>query len=240
MRRRVVVAGGAVVALLAGGGAVVAAAGTPAAVHREDRFLEVSEGVRIDTSFFTAGGSGRRPAILLAHGFGGSKESERSRAEELARDGYAVLTWSARGFGQSSGQIGLNEPEREVADVSRLVDWLAQRPEVQLDGEGDPRVGVTGASYGGAVSLLAAAYDKRIDAIAPQITWWNLADALFPQAAQGSSAVAATPVARPAPPLWRRSSCPPRTCPTSARAAARAVRAAGRRCSARPASARGR
>ncbi|KIQ61767.1 ABC transporter ATP-binding protein [Kitasatospora griseola] len=167
---------------------MVAVAGEPAAVHREDRFLEVSEGVRIDTSFFTGSRSGRRPAILLAHGFGGSKESERQRAEELARAGYAVLTWSARGFGQSSGQIGLNQPEREVADVSRLVDWLAQRPEVQLDGEGDPRVGVTGASYGGAVSLLAAGYDGRIDAIAPQITWWNLADALFPQAAQGSSA----------------------------------------------------
>ncbi|MFD8482419.1 alpha/beta fold hydrolase [Kitasatospora sp. NPDC059673] len=188
VRRRVVVAGGAVVGLLVGGGAVVAAVGEPGAVHREDRFLEGADGVRIDTSFFSAGGAGRRPAVLLAHGFGGSKEGERQRAEELARAGYAVLTWSARGFGQSSGQIGLNEPEREVADVSRLVDWLAQRPEVQLDGEGDPRVGVTGASYGGAVSLLAAGYDKRIDAIAPQITWWNLADALFPQAAQGSSA----------------------------------------------------
>ncbi|MFI9786552.1 alpha/beta fold hydrolase [Kitasatospora sp. NPDC051984] len=191
MRRRGLVAGGVGVALLVGGGVAVAGAGAPVGVHREDRFLEVPDGggaVRIDTSFFTSGGAGRRPAILLAHGFGGSKDGERARAEELARAGYAVLTWSARGFGESSGQIGLNDPEREVADVSRLVDWLAQRPEVQLDGEGDPRVGVTGASYGGAVSLLAAGYDKRIDAIAPQITWWNLADALFPQAAQGSSA----------------------------------------------------
>ncbi|RKE18636.1 alpha/beta fold hydrolase [Streptomyces sp. TLI_171] len=192
-RRRAVLAGGAVAVLLVGGGAF-AVAGEPAQVHREDRFLELPEAagssgsVRIDTSFFTSGGSQRRPAVLLAHGFGGSKEELRSRAEELARDGYAVLTWSARGFGKSSGQIGLDQPEREVADVSGLVDWLAQRPEVQLDAAGDPRVGVTGASYGGAVSLLAAGYDSRIDAIAPQITWWNLADALFPQAAQGSSA----------------------------------------------------
>ncbi|MEV4561909.1 alpha/beta fold hydrolase [Kitasatospora sp. NPDC049285] len=192
-RRRAAVAAVVVAALLVGGGAV-AMAGEPAAVHREDRFLELPEvagsaqTVRIDTSFFTSGGSERRPAVLLAHGFGGSKDDERARAEELARAGYAVLTWSARGFGHSTGRIGLNQPEREVADVSRLVDWLAQRPEVQLDGAGDPRVGVTGASYGGAVSLLAAGYDTRIDAIAPQITWWNLADALFPQAAQGSSA----------------------------------------------------
>ncbi|MFJ5231681.1 alpha/beta fold hydrolase [Kitasatospora sp. NPDC088391] len=189
-RRRAVLAGGVAVGLLVGGGAF-AVAGEPAGVQREDRFLEMPDGagsVRIDTSFFTSGGAGRRPAVLLAHGFGGSKEDLRARAEELARSGYAVLTWSARGFGKSTGQIGLDRPDAEVADVSRLVDWLAQRPEVQLDGPGDPRVGVTGASYGGAVSLLAAGSDPRIDAIAPQITWWNLADALFPQAAQGSSA----------------------------------------------------
>ncbi|GAA3303840.1 hypothetical protein GCM10020295_53450 [Streptomyces cinereospinus] len=43
-----------------------------------------------------------------------------------------------------------------------------------------PRVGMTGGSYGGAVSLLAAGHDDRVDAIAPAITYWNLADALFP------------------------------------------------------------
>ncbi len=90
------------------------------------------------------------------------------------------MTWSARGFGKSGGKISLNAPDREVKDVSRLIDWLAGRPEVQLDGKGDPRVGITGASYGGAVSLLAAGYDKRVDAVAPEITYWNLADALFP------------------------------------------------------------
>ncbi|KOG90835.1 ABC transporter ATP-binding protein, partial [Streptomyces varsoviensis] len=58
--------------------------------------------------------------------------------------------------------------------------WLAKRPEVRLDKPGDPRVGVAGASYGGALSLLAAGYDRRVDAIAPQITYWNLADSLFP------------------------------------------------------------
>ncbi|CAM5568601.1 ABC transporter domain-containing protein OS=Streptomyces antimycoticus OX=68175 GN=SANT12839_087470 PE=4 SV=1 [Streptomyces antimycoticus] len=67
-----------------------------------------------------------------------------------------------------------------MADARRLIDWLAKRPEVRLDGQGDPRVGVAGASYGGAISLLAAGYDRRVDAIAPEITYWNLADALFP------------------------------------------------------------
>ncbi|MFJ2112907.1 MULTISPECIES: alpha/beta fold hydrolase [unclassified Streptomyces] len=169
----------AAAAVLVGAGTWTAVASdSPPAVHREDQVMEMP-GARIETSYFTAG-SGRRPAVLIGHGFGGNKDDVRAQAEKLARDGYAVLTWSARGFGKSTGEIGLNDPDHEVKDVSRLIDWLAKRPEVQLDAKGDPRVGMTGASYGGAVSLLAAGYDKRVDAIAPQITYWNLADALFP------------------------------------------------------------
>ncbi|MER7678809.1 CocE/NonD family hydrolase [Streptomyces sp. NPDC096934] len=179
-RRRWTTAAVAAVAVLAGAGTWTAAASDDGpAVHRADRVMAMRDGVRIDTSYFTAG-SGRRPAVLIGHGFGGSKDDVRQEAEKLARDGYAVLTWSARGFGRSGGRIGLNAPDAEVADVSKLIDWLAARPEVRLDKAGDPRVGVTGASYGGAVSLLAAAHDPRVDAIAPSITYWNLADALFP------------------------------------------------------------
>jgi ABC-2 type transport system ATP-binding protein len=171
----------AVLLVLAGAGTWTAVASDEApAVHRTDRILDMGGGVRIDTSYFTTGSGGRRPAVLLAHGFGGSKDDVKDEAVGLARDGYAVLTWSARGFGRSTGKIGLNDPKGEVADVSRLIDWLAKQPQVQLDRPGDPRVGVTGASYGGAISLLAAGYDHRVDAIAPSITYWNLADALFP------------------------------------------------------------
>lgn len=168
--------------VLAGAGTWTAVASDDAPpVHRADRVMDMGDGVDIDTSYFTAGStSDRRPAVLLAHGFGGSKDDVKAQAEQLARDGYAVLTWSARGFGESTGKIGLNDPEGEVADVSKLIDWLAKRPEVQLDKSGDPRVGVTGASYGGAIALEAAAYDQRVDAIAPAITYWNLSDALFP------------------------------------------------------------
>ncbi len=171
----------AAVVVLAGAGTWTAVASDdPPPVRRTDRMMSVGDGVRLDTSYFTAGSGGRRPAVLLAHGFGGSKADLRQQAESLARDGYAVLTWSARGFGRSTGKIGLNDPDGEVADVSRLIDWLARQPQVRLDKAGDPRVGMAGASYGGAVALLAAGHDDRVDAIAPSITYWNLADALFP------------------------------------------------------------
>ncbi|MER6343123.1 CocE/NonD family hydrolase [Streptomyces sp. NPDC001595] len=180
-RPRRLLAAGAAVAVLAGAGTWTAVASDdPPAVHRADRVMDVGDGVRLDTSYFTSGATGRRPAVLLAHGFGGSKADARQQAEELARDGYAVLTWSARGFGKSTGKIGLNDPDGEVADVSELIDWLAEQPQVRLDKAGDPRVGMAGGSYGGAVSLLAAGHDPRVDAIAPAITYWNLADALFP------------------------------------------------------------
>ncbi|MFC1438437.1 alpha/beta fold hydrolase [Streptacidiphilus sp. N1-10] len=186
--RRALFAGAVAAALLVGAGTWTAVADHgPAPVQRTDQVLALPESpgssttVRIDTSYFTSGSPGvRRPAVLLAHGFGGNKDDLTGEAQTMARQGYAVMTWSARGFGASGGDIGLNDPQREVADVSGLIDWLAKQPDVQLDAPGDPRVGIAGASYGGAVALLAAGYDKRVDAIAPEITYWNLSDALFP------------------------------------------------------------
>ena len=157
-------------------------------VRGQDHTITVVDGpaddqrVAIDATFFPPAGGGKAPLVLLGHGFGGSKQSVREQAEYLARQGYAVLTWSARGFGRSGGQIALNSPDYEVKDVRQLIDWAAKRPEVLLDAEGDPRMGMTGGSYGGAIALMTAAYDSRVDAIVPQITWHDLADALFPNA----------------------------------------------------------
>ena len=179
---------------------VPAGAATTAAV--QEQRIDVPGGpgvtgtVSLDTSLYLPAVT-PAPAVLVAHGFGGSKASVDADARDLAARGFVVLTWSARGFGASGGQIALDSPDHEVADASRLVDWLAQRPEVVQDGPGDPRVGVTGGSYGGALSLLLAGYDKRIDAIAPVITWNDLGQALFPQTAFSQTATA-TPLDTPA------------------------------------------
>ncbi|MEU8105441.1 alpha/beta fold hydrolase [Nonomuraea muscovyensis] len=157
-------------------------------VRGQDQRITVVDGpaddqrVEIDATFFAPPGGEKAPAVLLAHGFGGSKQSVRGQATRLVQDGYAVLTWSARGFGRSSGQIALNSPDYEVKDVKQLIDWLAKRPEVQLDATGDPRVGIAGGSYGGSIALMTAAHDQRVDAIVPSITWADLADSLFPDA----------------------------------------------------------
>ena len=181
-----------VVLLVAAAVTVVIVVRQPVPVTARTLRIAVTDGpghdqhVSLDATFFTPPGHGRVPAILLAHGFGETKDAVRPEAEQLARAGFAVLTWSARGFGRSTGQVALDAPDYEVSDVEQLVSWLARQPRVRLDGPGDPRVGITGASYGGALALLAAAYDHRIDAVVPQTTWYNLATALFPNAASGA------------------------------------------------------
>ncbi len=144
--------------------------------------------VPLDTTLYTPDTATRvhpAPAVLIAHGFGATKDSVVSQARKLARRGYVVLAWTAEGFGSSGGQIHLDSPDWEVTDARRLLDWLADRPEVRRDGPGDPRVGVVGDSYGGALALLLAAADHRVDAIVPQITWHDLGGSLFPESSGG-------------------------------------------------------
>lgn len=185
----------------------VAAAPPPGGVgtvRSEDLRIEVRDGPArdqpqsLDATLWLPATTGPAPAVLVAHGFGGSKQSVAAEARTWAERGYVALAWSARGFGASTGQIALNSPDHEVADAAALVDWLAARPEVRQDAPGDPRVGATGASYGGALSLLLAGYDRRVDATIPVITWNDLGQALFPDRA--GAPPAATPAASAAEP----------------------------------------
>jgi len=188
-RRRLISA--AVVVVLLGGLVGVAAWPDRASYRTEELRIDVRTGpagdqpVTLDATYYqprSATSSARVPAILLAHGFGGTKTSVAADAKDLADLGYAVLTWTAQGFGRSTGEIHLDSPDWEVRDAQRLLDWLAARPEVRLDGPGDPRVGVVGGSYGGGLALMLAGQDQRVDAIVPMITWNDLSRAFLPEA----------------------------------------------------------
>lgn len=128
------------------------------------------------------------PALVLAHGFGGSKDSVATEAEYLADRGFVVLAYTARGFGQSTGAISMNSPDFEIADASFVIDYLATLDTVTQDGPDDPRVGFAGGSYGGALSLMAAGYDDRVDAVSADITWNDLQTSLFGQSVSNAPA----------------------------------------------------
>jgi ABC-2 type transport system ATP-binding protein len=121
--------------------------------------------------------------ILRGHGWGGAGETQDDPSGTLLKlvgNDYAVMTWDSRGFGQSGGEANIDDPGFEVRDASALVDRLAQRPEIAQNGPGDPRLGMTGESYAGGIQLALAAFDRRIDVIAPEITWNDLRYSLFP------------------------------------------------------------
>jgi ABC-2 type transport system ATP-binding protein len=195
------VAAGLVVVLAAAGGLVWLNSGDdPAEVSTRELTLTGAQGpgdaaaVKLDATLYLPEET-PAPAVIVAHGFGGSKQSVDSDARELAQRGFVALAYSARGFGRSEGQISLNSPQYEVADASRIVDWLGEQPEVTQDGADDPKVGVTGGSYGGSLSLLLAGTDKRVDALAPVITYNDLSQALLPNSATTDDTVPGTPAA---------------------------------------------
>src|SRR4051794_25063328 len=127
--------------------------------------------------------SHRVPVILRTHGWGGSGEQAdglSGTSKALLGADYAVLTWDERGFGQSGGDANIDDPNIEGRDASALIDLLAARPEIAQNRPGDPIVGMSGGSYAGGIQLALAAFDKRVDAIAPEITWNDLRYSLFP------------------------------------------------------------
>ena len=52
--------------------------------------------------------------------------------------GYNVLTWDPRGFGASGGTAQVNDPGVEGRDMQHLLEWVAEQPEVLLDGDARP------------------------------------------------------------------------------------------------------
>jgi predicted acyl esterase len=105
--------------------------------------IDSFDGTTIEASLYEPAGGDPQPAILMTHGWGGTRADREPLAELYASNGYVVLTYDSRGFGDSGGAVGVDGPN-EVGDAQRLLTWLADRESVRTDGEGDPRVGMDG------------------------------------------------------------------------------------------------
>ncbi len=174
-----------------------ASASAAGGFETEDLRIESGTGadqVELDVTLYipnSASESEPAAAIIFPHGYGATKQQLNGQATKFAREGYFGVTYSARGFGESTGEVSINAPDYEVADARTLIDLLSERPEVLQDAPGDPRVGILGGSYGGGLALLTAGYDQRVDAVSASRTWNSLVNSLFPN--QAGMPVAATP-----------------------------------------------
>ncbi len=156
----------------------------PAGAHaanftRVDGAVTMDDGVAITYTLYeptTAKPAAGYPAIMMFHGLGGKRQDMNTLAENsFANEGYAVLTFDARGHGTSGGLFSLDGP-REITDFKALFAWLTARPEI------DPKaVGAWGISLGG-----GAVWRSIVDGIpfaAGEVveTWTDLISALAPQ-----------------------------------------------------------
>jgi ABC-2 type transport system ATP-binding protein len=160
---------------------VLALVAAPSAFAR-DGVVTSFDGTKIVYSFFPAHGlkaGERAPTVMVGPGYSSGRANDSDAGVAgLLDDGYNVLTWDPRGFGESTGNVEIDSPDYEARDASALIDMLAKQPEVQLDKPGDPRLGMAGASYGGGIEWVTAATDSRVDVIAPSISWNSLITSL--------------------------------------------------------------
>jgi ABC-2 type transport system ATP-binding protein len=151
------------------------ASAAPAAAR--DEVVRSFDGTELHISFFPAKAGKRAPTVLMTHGWAGRRERTPNAA--LHDAGFNILTWDSRGFGDSGGTVTIDHWKNEGRDVRVLLNWLARQKEAKLDKRRDPRVGMYGGSYAGGIQYVAAAIDRRIDAITPSIAWHSLLTSLY-------------------------------------------------------------
>jgi esterase/lipase len=157
------------------------------AISKQSGSQTMTDGTRLAYDLYEPDGgapAGGWPAVLLMHGLGGSKDDLALVAQVFASHGFAVLAYSARGSGTSTGDLELAGPN-ETSDERALEQWFAGLPEVS-----DTQIGAWGISYGGGQvwnGLTAGIPYKAAEVLE---TWTNLYTALWPQDVARSGIVA--------------------------------------------------
>ncbi|WP_020499484.1 CocE/NonD family hydrolase [Sciscionella marina] len=172
MRRLRAVALGISFALL--GSTAAAAPKVPSAPGVDTSYTQITGagGVRLGAFVVTPESSGPHPLIVMPGSWSAPSAEYLLGAQRLARSGgYTVISYAARGFGDSGGRIEVAGPE-DVTDASSVIDWAVEHRSIG-------RIGMAGISYGAGISLLTAAADKRVHAVGALSGWADLGESLY-------------------------------------------------------------
>lgn len=160
-----------------------------------------SDGTRISGDLWYPKGlkeGDNRPAIILCHGWGGSRSHlNNSYAPLFAEAGYFVLTFDYRGWADSDSRLvvmdkmplpdedgsvtvrakairELVDPFDQTEDIVSCIDFISGEPNVDT-----ARIGLWGTSFGGGHVVYVAAHDHRIKCIVAQVPSMDGAWAAF-------------------------------------------------------------
>jgi pimeloyl-ACP methyl ester carboxylesterase len=154
-----------------------------------------SQGVRLEGDVYKPKdlkASDKIPGILMVSGWGGNKKNiEKNYAPHFAKQGFIVLSFDFKSWGQSDGPLVLAEklatvdeatevnvkathirqiinPLSMVEDVRAALHFLGSEPQVMPN-----NLGIWGTSMGGGLALVAAADDSRVKALVTQLAPLN-------------------------------------------------------------------
>lgn len=140
-------------------------------------------------------GGRKVPLLLNGPGFGMSRINRSMRnfnapagtplldiatSRQYTDAGYGVVAFDQRGFGQSTGEVTIMDPDRDGRNLIQIVDWMEANLDWAMFRDNNLVLGAYGGSYGGGYQLLLNNIDprRRLDAIVPSITWNDLSYSL--------------------------------------------------------------
>jgi predicted acyl esterase len=138
--------------------------------------IDASDGIKLKAITFDpkpTNRNGKNPLLIFISSWGLNKWEYISPAHDYAEKGYTVVSYTSRGFWGSGGQINL-AGSLDMADISTVIDWALANTNA------DPtRIGSSGISYGGGLSILGAAHDPRVKSAAAMSCWIDLAQSFL-------------------------------------------------------------
>ena len=150
-----------------------------------DAAMATPLGARLDA----AAEPGRFPVVIYAPSISAGPSENAELCEYLASQGYVVV--SSPSFGQSPPRMtpDLEGAETQASDIGFLVGYVRNLPQA------DPgHLAVVGYSWGGLANVLAAARDKRIDALVDLDGSVAYSPDLYKQATYATEAHATAPL----------------------------------------------
>lgn len=102
----------------------------------------------------------RFPLVIYAPSLDAPSTENIELCEYLASHGFVVLATPSIGAKERTMTVDISGANAEALDISFLMDFAKKLPDTEMSS-----VAVIGYSWGGMSALIAAAHDKRIDAL---------------------------------------------------------------------------